>query len=174
MLPTLVILRATEDPPARHLASQPPTSYNGQTISFNTEGNEPLLILSLFHRQRAFLLTLFFFSCSLAHAATKWQDPTPEELSMTSQPQVPGAAAVILYREETVDDEAGSWTYYYRIKILTQTGRDRYSNVSIAYPVQSSNLYYNITNIAGRTIHSDGSILPFTGKPFQRIVEHSS
>ena len=133
-----------------------------------------MLILSLFHRQRAFLLTLFFFSCSLAHAATKWQDPTPEELSMTSQPQVPGAAAVILYREETVDDEAGSWTYYYRIKILTQTGRDRYSNVSIAYPVQSSNLYYNITNIAGRTIHSDGSILPFTGKPFQRIVEHSS
>jgi len=36
----------------------------------------------------------------------EWTAPTPEELSMTSQPEVPGAAAVYLYRQETTHDMA--------------------------------------------------------------------
>ncbi len=36
--------------------------------------------------------------------AADWTTPTPEELSMTSQSQVPGAAAVYLYRQETTHD----------------------------------------------------------------------
>jgi len=124
--------------------------------------------------RHALLFCVFILLLPLANAATKWQDPTPEELSMTSQPQVLGAAAVILRREETVDDKDGTWSYYSRIKILTQAGRDRYSNVSIEYPTDSSDLYYSITSIAGRTIHPDGTIIPFTGKPFDRLVEHSS
>jgi hypothetical protein len=36
--------------------------------------------------------------------AADWTKPTPEELSMTSQPQVPGAAAVYLYRQEITHD----------------------------------------------------------------------
>jgi len=38
--------------------------------------------------------------------AAEWTAPTPEELSMTSQPQVPGAAAVYLYRQEITRDMA--------------------------------------------------------------------
>jgi len=109
-----------------------------------------------------------------AHAATKWQDPTPEELSMTSQPQVPGTAAVLLYREEIVDDDNGTWSYYSRIKILTQAGRDRYSDISIEYPSQGSDDNFNITSVAGRTIHPDGTVIPFPGKPYDRLVEKSS
>lgn len=130
--------------------------------------------LSLLHRRRAFLLYASLFTCSLAHAATKWQDPTPEELSMTSQPQVPGAAAVILYREETVDDSNETWSYYYRIKILNQAGRDRYSNISIEYPSHSSGDTFTITSITARTIHTDGAVVPFIGKLFDRLIQSSS
>ena len=93
---------------------------------------------------------------------------------MTSQSQVPGASALVLFREEIVDDYKGNWTYYYRIKILNQAGRDHYSNISIQYPTQSADLYYDISSIAARTIHPDGTIDPFTGRPFDRIVERSS
>lgn len=158
----------------RGLVSFPATSYNDQTISFEIEGNEPLVNLSLLHRRRAFLLCASLFACTFAHAATKWQDPTPAELSMTSQPEVPGAAAVILSQDEIVDDFSGTWTYAFRIKILTQAGRDHYSNVSVQYPSQSPATEYTIISIAARTIHPDGSVVPFTGKPFDRNVLQSS
>lgn len=133
------------------------------------------MVLSEFRNPRCALLSgAILLLAPLAHAATLWQRATPEELSMTSQPQVPGAAAVILSREEIVDDSKGSWSYYARIKILTQAGRDRYSNVAIEYPTQSSILYFSVTSIAGRTIHPDGSIIPFTGKPFDRLLDRSS
>ncbi|MGA7156053.1 MAG: DUF3857 and transglutaminase domain-containing protein [Acidobacteriaceae bacterium] len=88
---------------------------------------------------------------------------------MTSQPQVPGASAIMLSRAEIVDDNHGTWTYIFRIKILNQAGRDRYSNVSIEYPGDEIS-DYELTSIAARTIHSDGGIIPFTGKPFDRVV----
>jgi hypothetical protein len=133
-----------------------------------------MVIVKPLHRRQAFLLCAPLLALSVAHAATKWQQPTQEELTMTSQPEVPGASAVILFRDETVDDSNGTWSYYYRIKILNQSGRDHYSNISIEYPTQSANLYYDISSIAARTIHADGTIVPFTGKPFDRIVERSS
>jgi hypothetical protein len=34
----------------------------------------------------------------------QFQQPTDEELKMTSEPKVPGAAAIYLYSEETADD----------------------------------------------------------------------
>lgn len=45
-------------------------------------------------------LLIAFFSISLAaHAATEWQAPTPEELSMKSEPKAPGAIAIYLDRD---------------------------------------------------------------------------
>jgi hypothetical protein len=126
------------------------------------------------NRRHILLFCVVLLVVASAHAATKWQDPTPEELSMISQPQVPGAPAVLLYREEIVDDDNGTWSYYSRIKILTQAGRDRYSDISIEYPSQGSDDNFNITSVAGRTIHPDGTIIPFTGKPYDRLVEKSS
>jgi hypothetical protein len=119
-----------------------------------------------------FCVSLLFLPAS--HAATKWQQPTQEELTMTSQPEVPGAQAVILFREETVDDANSTWSYYWRIKILNEGGRDRYSNISIEYPSRSPDNGFTITEIAARTIHPDGTIIAFTGNPFDRLVESSS
>jgi hypothetical protein len=45
-----------------------------------------------------------FLLLAKAGWAAEWTTPTPEELSMTSQPEVPGASAVYLYRQEITHD----------------------------------------------------------------------
>ena len=54
----------------------------------------------------------------------QFQPPTKEELSMTSDPKAPGAAAVYLFREETADDPHHFSTVYARIKVLTEAGKE--------------------------------------------------
>ena len=97
--------------------------------------------------------------------AADWQQPTPEELKMTSEPAAPNAEAVYLYREETTDDKLHVESVYVRIKILRDEGK-KYGDVEI---VGSSN-YSGITDIQGRTIHSDGTVIPFTGKPYEKLL----
>ena len=58
--------------------------------------------------------------------------PTPEELSMTSLPGYPGAAAVVLNREETTKDDLHAVFHYERIKILTKDG-EKYANVTLPF-----------------------------------------
>src|SRR3569623_2957472 len=53
----------------------------------------------------------------------QFQSIPNEELSMTSDPAAPGAAAVYLYREETTDDPHAFRTVYARIKVLTEEGK---------------------------------------------------
>ncbi len=109
-----------------------------------------------------------FFAIAFAVAFVPWpsrlhaqfQQPTPEELQMTQDPKAPGAAAVYLYREETTDDNLHFHTYYVRIKVLTEKGKEL-ATVHIPYERSA----FKITNIEGRTIHSDGAIIPLTAKP---------
>jgi hypothetical protein len=82
-----------------------------------------------------------------------WTVPTAEELAMTSVPQVPGAAAVVLYHEEKTVDLDRSTTLYVRIKILNESGKD-YATVEL--PVGGS-AEIDYRGLAGRTIHSDGN-----------------
>lgn len=84
---------------------------------------------------------------------------------MTSIKEQAGAQAVILLREEIDDDMNNAHSVYERIKILTDAGRE-YANVELPY----SHRYFSIGSISGRTIHSDGSIVPFEGKPFDKTV----
>ncbi len=100
--------------------------------------------------------------------AQQWTAPTPDELSMTSIPQVPGASALYLYREETADDPAHTQTFYVRLKVLTEGGKE-YANVELPYASGAAGR--SIDNVQGRTIHSDGSIVPFSGKPYDKLVE---
>jgi hypothetical protein len=93
-----------------------------------------------------------------------WTQPSPEELKMTSDPAVPGAAAVYLSLEVTANDNFQEYVLYARVKIFTQEGVSRYSDVEIPYEVR----YQGIRGVEGRTIHSDGTVIPFTGKPFQK------
>jgi hypothetical protein len=75
----------------------------------------------------------------LAHG--QFQAPTKEELSMTSDPKAPGAAAVYLYREEKDDDPHHFRSVYARIKVLSEKGKDL-ATVHIKY---QRNFVINIT-----------------------------
>ena len=112
------------------------------------------------------VVILLLTSSTLANA--QWTVPTPEELSMTSQPQVPGASAVYLFREEMTTDYLHVYSEYVRLKVLTEGGKDR-ANVELKY-VSGGDMGFNVTDIAGRTIHPDGTIIPFTGKPYERMM----
>ena len=63
----------------------------------------------------------------------QFQAPSPEELKMTADPKAPGAAAVILYREETEDDPHHFSTVYTRIKVLTEQGKEA-ATVHVKFP----------------------------------------
>jgi transglutaminase-like putative cysteine protease len=119
-------------------------------------------------RRRPLFVSLLFLSLFIlpsAALAADWQQPTPDELKMTSEPAAPNADAVYLYREETTDDKLHVESVYVRIKILRDEGK-KYGDVEI---VGSSN-YSGITDIQGRTIHSDGTAIPFTGKPYEKLL----
>ena len=111
---------------------------------------------------------LLAFSAPLACA--QWTAPTPEELSMTTQREVPGAAAVYLYREEITEDKLHMFSIYTRLKVLTERGKE-YSNVELHYASVNDGASVTIDSIQGRTIHPDGSIVLFTGKPYDKLVE---
>jgi hypothetical protein len=120
---------------------------------------------------RLFLVSAFFsLIASAARADQQWIQPTPEELSMTSQPEVPGASAVYLNRSETTDDKMHVFSIYVRLKILNDLGKER-ANVELEYAHASEGSAMKIQDIQGRTIHSDGTIIPFTGKPYDKLIE---
>lgn len=107
---------------------------------------------------------LFSLCClSLACASTslaQFPAPTQEELQMTSDPKAPGADAVYLYREETTDDNLHYHAIYERIKVLTEKGKEL---ATVRIPYEHHN--FKVSDIRGRTIHSDGTIVPLTAKP---------
>jgi hypothetical protein len=119
------------------------------------------LVTILRHR-----LPYLFLLISLPSFAQSWIQPTPEELKMTSEPAAPEAAAVYLYREERADDKLHMHSLYVRLKVLTEKGKE-YADVEIPYEGRS----FGIRAIEGRTIHSDGTVIPFTGKPYEKLLE---
>ncbi len=94
---------------------------------------------------------------------------------MTSLPGYPGAAALVLYREEITKDDLHSTLYYDRIKVLTEEGK-KYANVELNYFSTTGTENGNgddatVESIVGRTIHPDGAVIPFTGKPYLKTME---
>ena len=85
---------------------------------------------------------------------------------MTAEPAAPDAAAIYLYREERADDKLHMHSLYVRLKVLTEKGK-QYADVEIPYEGHS----FGIRAVEGRTIHSDGTIIPFTGKPYEKVLE---
>lgn len=120
------------------------------------------------------LLAVVLLPAATALADT-FQKPTQQELSMTSLPGYPGAPAVVLFREQITRDDLHVIQHYDRIKILTEEGK-KYANVELGYVSTSSNGQWNgddkkLDDIAGRTIHPDGTIIPFTGKPYLKVID---
>ena len=114
------------------------------------------------------LLTLFtlLILASTCAWADQWTKPTPEELQMTAEPAEPGASAIYLLRDERADDKIHIHTIYIRLKVLSEKGKD-YADQEIDYEGGQ----FRITGVEGRTIHSDGTVIPFTGKPYQKLID---
>jgi Domain of Unknown Function with PDB structure (DUF3857) len=110
-------------------------------------------------------LVRLIFALSLAAGfpsllCAQFQEPTSDELKMTTDPKAPEAAAVYLYREEKTDDQAHLHSFYERIKVLTEKGTEL-ATVQIPYEYGK----FQIAGIQGRTIHADGTVIPLKAKP---------
>src|ERR1035441_9787705 len=112
---------------------------------------------------RIFLLLLAVASPALLRA--QFQQPTGEELAMTADPKAPGAAAAYLNIEEITNDQQHIHSYYARIKVLTEKGKEL-ATVELPY-IQGKTM---ITDIKARTIHSDGTVIPLSGKPEDLLI----
>ena len=79
---------------------------------------------------------------------------------MTTDPKAPEASAVYLYFEDETDQINSQRSYYERIKVLTEKGKEL-ATVRISYEPGEE----KIAQIEARTIHSDGTVVPFHGNP---------
>ena len=115
-------------------------------------------------------LLCLFCLCSLlvpvAFAKDEWPPIVKQELEMKDYAASPGVAAVILRREDLTDDTTYAEEHYFRIKILNEQGK-KYGDVETEPFVGD---WFHVENIKARTIEPDGTIVPFTGKPFDKVV----
>ena len=112
-------------------------------------------------------LAVWMLAAQEAKAGVGFLPVSPDELKLTSEPQAPGAPAIILYRQVDRDDN-GQTSHeddYLRIKILTEEGR-KYANVEIPFLKGSQ----NIVKVKARTIRPDGSIADFGGQVFEKYL----
>ena len=93
-----------------------------------------------------------------------WLPITKQDLDIKEVPNSPGADAVQLYYADFINDEQQTEFFYHRIKILNEKG-NRHADVEITIPQDGS-----ISGLKARTIHPDGKIIEFTGKPFQKTL----
>ena len=133
------------------------------------------------HRKRRRILAALALSVAAiapaASAQTKFIDATHDELAMISLSGYPGVAAVVLNKEEITKDDLHSASHYARIKILTEDGK-KYANVELPFIVTTGDFdadgvgnEKSVDDIQGRTIHPDGTVIPFTGKPYLKVME---
>jgi len=112
-----------------------------------------------------FFCLLILLYPPVARAGENWLPISSDELKMAVEPKAPGAAAVYLYRQVDRDDAAGRERIYARIKIFSEEGRN-YADIEIPFRKGSG----DITDIQGRTIHPDGSIVNFDGRVFEKTI----
>ncbi|MGZ4877542.1 MAG: DUF3857 domain-containing protein [Candidatus Angelobacter sp.] len=93
-----------------------------------------------------------------------WLEVTAQDREIKEVPGDPGAPAIQLFFADYRDDDTRYQFLYHRIKILTEEGK-KYANVEIPiFP------WYHFDGLKARTIHPDGSIVEFTGKPFEKVI----
>ena len=110
---------------------------------------------------------LFLTLSPAAHAAN-WVVPTAQELHMSAPADDPGANAVYLSYDENDDDQRNVHSIDVRLKVLTEAGVKRYADVEVNF----SGRHFSVGDVEARTIHSDGTVIPFTGKPFVKTLRH--
>ena len=119
--------------------------------------------------RRRYLFLVFLLLCSVRLLnAADWPAIDPAELQIKELAEQPGAPAFVLLREETDDDLRHDHYVYERIKVLNEAGR-KYADVQIPY-IKFKGEGFGITDIQARTIHSDGTVVEFKGKPFDKTI----
>src|SRR5258708_30813485 len=99
-----------------------------------------------------------------AAALDDWQPITDEDRKLTSK-DVNGASAVMLYHEQSSDDNRNTRSSYTRIKILTEKGK-QYADVELRYLGSD----FHIINVKARTVAPDCTVTPISVKPFDKTI----
>jgi Domain of Unknown Function with PDB structure (DUF3857) len=115
-------------------------------------------------RRLLFLVLVSIFALPASAQKEDWLPVTPEDLQIKQVPGDPGASAIQLYYANYVDDSSAYEFVYHRIKILNESGK-KYADIEI-----SGGFNLDVGNLKARTIHPDGSIVEFTGKPFDKTI----
>ena len=101
----------------------------------------------------------------VARANDRFRPVPAEELAMKSEPQAPGAPAIILLRDVDRDDLSRHESDYIRIKILSEEGR-KYADVEIPYRKE----FEEVKELKARTVRPDGSIVNYEGEVFEKTI----
>jgi hypothetical protein len=116
----------------------------------------------------ALLLSLFLAVSAFGRndaASPEFRDPTPAEKAMSSVAFAAGASAVVLNWHQFVNDRSAYRSEYVRIKILSEEGK-KYGNIEIPHIA----LLNDVDHIKARTVRPDGSVAPFDGKTFDKVI----
>jgi len=98
-----------------------------------------------------------------------FHDATPEELAMKNVAAAPGAQAAVLQWDHRQDDFASWESEYVRIKIFDRQA-SKYGDVELMYFPG----YSWIKDLQARTIHADGTVVPFNGKTYDKLIVKAS
>src|SRR5947209_13374802 len=96
-----------------------------------------------------------------------WLPVSDREKQINDVPGNPGAPAIRLYYSSFKDDNEKAFTVYERIKILNAAAMQpgKYADVRIVLRPGVT-----LKEFAARTIHPDGSIVEFSGKPLEKVL----
>src|SRR5258707_9701030 len=120
------------------------------------------------HVRRVAAAAVMFFVLPLFAREPRVDDfrtATPAELALKSVPFAPGASAVILDWVQWHDDVDSIESEYVRIKILSEEGK-KYGDVEIPYIP----LITNLDKLEARTTKADGTVVPFNGKTYEKLI----
>jgi uncharacterized protein DUF3857/transglutaminase superfamily protein len=98
-------------------------------------------------------------------AKDDWLPIPPEDLALKDNPLNPGAHAMILYRENSIDAKQSSYIEYDRIKIFTEEGK-KWGDVEVQF--NKNNV--DIKDVRARTIRPDGSVVDFQGQVYEKEI----
>src|SRR5579862_53400 len=106
-----------------------------------------------------------FFLSSGSPAKDDWLPIDPADLALKDNPASPGAHAMILYRESSIDAKTSTLSDYFRVKIFTEEGK-KSGDVQIPFNKGAE----QIRDIRARTIKPDGTIVNFQGNIYEKEI----
>jgi len=121
----------------------------------------------MLNRKLLFIAILAYTCVSAAQKPIQdWLPITQQEKDIRDVPAPwpQGAGAIQLYFSYYKDDNEKFVSVYKRIKVLQDAGK-KYADIEIELQPGRT-----LKQLAARTIHPDGTILDYTGKPFEKTI----